>query len=209
MQGAAGQSETSFRDDGSDDSIFISLRAPEPTEKHKSSPLPKVGKGPIKSIMKTKEDKAKLDHANRKESNTAVASLTASSGRKGSRRKKSKSPEHFMPVSSGLSMSANADPGSISVNAVHSSSSSSNRSVFEMNDGSTARDAGRAYLHTSNYESTSFTDDVVYTFQNGSSSKLFGQQARHSEFLNGSSSIAAINDDEPESWEDDNIHTKL
>lgn len=215
VQDGAGQLETSFHDDGSDGDVVISLRTSESSDKPKSSPLPKVGKGPLKSIMKKKEDKNK-DRGYRKESDAAVALLSVGGARKGSHFKEflemhgAKSPKHSVSVSTGLSVSVNGDLGSDAGPALPVSivrSSSSNRSVFEMADMAAAKDGGQSAAQASSFEGTGFSqDDALRGLRNGGTSRV-----QHSRVSNGAPPTTGNKDtlENQEGEGEGHIHTKL
>lgn len=210
---SSGRLDTSFHDDGSDGGdTGLSLRTTsESSEKTKSSPLPKVSKGPLKSIMKKKEEKSK-DRVHRKESEVSGASV----GRKGSHFKEflelhsGKSPKHSVSVSTGLSVSVNGDTGSgdagsaVSTNIVRSNSSS--RSVFEI------AEAPKEVVRTASsqaFEVTSFSQDdaavVMRGLRNGS------KMQNHSRALNGAPVATEASDgtESQEDEEDGHIFTQL
>lgn len=219
MQDSSGQLDTSFHDDGSDGDAVVSLRTSESSEKTKSSPLPKVSKGPLKSIMKKKEEKAKDRSGggvHRKESEVSGNSLASSFGRKGSHFKEflelhaGKSPKHSVSVSTGLSVSVNGDAGSgdtgnaVSANIVRSNSSS--RSVFDINE--TPKDVGRTSSSQAlGVEMTSFSQDdgVVRGLRNGS------KVQSHSRALNGAPVATEVSDgtESQDEEEDGPIFTQL
>lgn len=214
VQDASGQLDTSFHDDGSDGDAVVSLRTSESSEKTKSSPLPKVSKGPLKSIMKKKEEKAKDRGAHRKESEVSGSSLMTGVGRKGSHFKEfldlhsGKSPKHSVSVSTGLSVSVNGDVGSgdtgnaVSVNIVRSNSSS--RSVFEITD--TQKDVGRTSSSSQAFEVTSFSQD-----DGGVARGLWNGGKGHSRALNGAPVATEVSDgtESQEDEEDGPVFTQL